>query len=498
MRRKQLETMKREKGQALVLALVCMLVFVIGVLVLFNTGQIVNKKVQLNNTADAAAYSAAVQQARAYNVIAYLNRAQVANEVATAQIVSIHSWMNFAISGTDHFADAINGIGFVLDLTGIGAEVGVELNAIATELQNIKQGMQKLRDLMKTGFSTAIMFLSDANLLFADASRAVTATEMVDIPKVVKTVVQQNTITATGSTDKTASVGAKSLVLLESQAFRANQSPYVKLYKIPGGNNPGHTADADRYANVVMEARDPFSASRDGDLLFMHKRGGTDLVGYNHWVAMDTLNAKLDFFFFSIDVPFAWGGAAAVMSDGTSFASLSDPDRGWNSPYDNDRGHHDPYGGARDNGNAGKAARTQPATPSNNAAILINYKGLQSYQDIVPNKAVVPYADTGNPDAGPIFSVLVEQQMTDVRTTSNTNIGGPPDLVAPDRAQNNKMTALASAQVYFDRPRRLTVFRRADDHRELGNLFSPYWQARLVDTPRTVKLEIFGADAAGL
>ena len=60
------------------------------------------------------------------------------------------------------------------------------------------------------------------------------------------------------------------------------------------------------------------------------------------------------------------------------------------------------------------------------------------------------------------------------------------------------MTALASAQVYFDRPRQLTAFSRADGLRELGSLFSPYWQARLVDTPRGVKLEIFGADAAGL
>jgi len=122
----------RQKGQALVLAVICMLVFVVGVLVLFNTGQLVNKKVQLNNTADAAAYSAAVQQARAYNLIAYLNRAQVANEVATAQMVSMHSWMNFAISGTDHFADAVQVIGVALDLSVVGAEVGVELNEIAT------------------------------------------------------------------------------------------------------------------------------------------------------------------------------------------------------------------------------------------------------------------------------------------------------------------------------------------------------------------------------
>jgi hypothetical protein len=195
----------------------------------------------------------------------------------------------------------------------------------------------------------------------------------------------------------------------------------------------------------------------------------------------------------------AWGGAAAVKSSsGAAFSNLSDPDKGWTSPYDNDRGRYDPYGGAGNNGLSSRVARKQPATPSNDSAILTNYQGLQSYEDIAADKAIVPYTDSGTPDAGPVFTVLVEQPMSEVRTSSNTNIGGPPQLQAPDQAQNNKMSALASAQVYFDRPRTLTVFRRADDHRELGSLFSPYWQARLVDTPRSVKLEIFGADAVGL
>lgn len=489
----------REKGQALVLAVICMLVFVVGVLVLFNTGQIVNKKVQLDNTADAAAYSAAVQQARTYNLIAYLNRAQVANEVATAQMVSIHSWMNFAISGTDHFADAVQTIGIALDLTGVGAEVGVELNEIATELDEVKDSMQELRDGMKSVFRIAITGLSAADVVYTDAARAVAATEIADIPALVRTIIKQNTIEAAGSTDKAASLSAKSLVLLGSQAVAANES-YARLYKVPSSaspsGNPRHTADADRYVNVVMEARDGFSASRDGNLLFLHKRGGTDLVSYNRWVAMDTLDAR----FLGTDAPMAWGGAAAVKSgSGAAFANLADADQGWTSPYDSDRGHFDPYGGASSNGDAGKAARLQPATPTNAAAILTGYQGLQSYEDIAANKAVVPYSASGTPDAGPVFSVLVEQAMTDVRTTSNVNgLGGPPDFTVPDKTQNGKMTALASAQVYFDRPRQLTVFRRADDHRELGNLFSPYWQARLVETPRSVKLELFGADAAGL
>src|SRR5579864_4771095 len=181
---------RRERGQALVLALVCMVVFVVGVLVLFNTGQVVNKKVQLNNTADAAAYSAAIQQARTYNVIAYLNRAQVANEIATAQIVSIHSWMNFAISGTDHFAKAVQAIGIALDLTVVGAEVGVELNEIGVELNNLKNGMQKLRDGMQTTLSGVIRALSVLNVAYSKATRGIVDVEVADIPTLVQTVIK--------------------------------------------------------------------------------------------------------------------------------------------------------------------------------------------------------------------------------------------------------------------------------------------------------------------
>jgi hypothetical protein len=60
-----------------------------------------------------------------------------------------------------------------------------------------------------------------------------------------------------------------------------------------------------------------------------------------------------------------------------------------------------------------------------------------------------------------------------------------------------KMTPLACAQVYFDRAPQLTAFRRTDDLRELGSLFSPYWQADF-DVPTSVKLEIFATDATGL
>ena len=81
-----------QRGQSLVFVTVTVLVMVISMLMTYNIGQLTNKKIKLQNTADAAAFSAAIAQARDYNFSAYMNRAQIANDVAVAQLVALRSW----------------------------------------------------------------------------------------------------------------------------------------------------------------------------------------------------------------------------------------------------------------------------------------------------------------------------------------------------------------------------------------------------------------------
>ena len=500
---------RRARGQALILAVLSLLVFCIGVLVLFNTGQTVNKKVQLNNTADAAAYSAAVQQARAFNMVAYMNRAQVANEVAIAQMVSVHSYMNYLITGTKNAKNTIQVIAAIADITVVGIEIGAALQEVVTALGEVKTVLVETRDLMQPALSGLIALASGANRAYSEASLLMIDGQSLEIPLVVNTVIKENTKGASGSTDKEASLNAKSVAVLEQQVVQA--MGYAKRYSIPKGSvtsQPRRTAEADRFVNVVMEARDGFSANRAGSTWILHRYGGTDLVGYNRWVALDTLGLHFRFLLVKKDVPLAWGGAAAVMSGQPQFSRVANPGinngAGWTSPYPHDKGRKDPYGGALTDGNkAQKGARdnalSDPADPKNKA-ILNGYEGLQAYNDVPNGKALAPYSEDNSTDVGPIFSVLVEQAMTDVRTSDNiqgmggTHDGTALDISAPDKAQNNKMSALASAQVYFSRPRELFPRNIDPDYRELGSLFSPYWQARLVDTPTTVKAEVFGVD----
>lgn len=483
----------RPRGQALVLAIIALLALCVGVIVVFDTGQAVSRKVDLVDAADAAAYSAAVEQARAYNLIAYMNRAEVANQVAMAQMTSWYAWTNFALRGTDNFKDAVQDIAIILDLTGVGAEVGAALQEVVTVLNEVKGAIKVGRDSMQELFSAGATAISVLDNAYSLASRAIANVESQEALKLVPDVVKRNT-------EGKATIGARGYALLEQSALQARN--YVTHYTIPSSGT--HSAGADRFANVVMEARDDFSRSRSGNFLMLHKRGGTDLVNYKDWVGVDTLD-----FDFLADIPLAWGGAAAVNSTSRSFRSVASPGyghgKGWDSGYEVDRGHYKRYDGGIDNGEAGRKVLGSPAVGGASKAWIHNFgvgsPGLQPYDDIASDKATVPYDDGATAaqlgvaavDVGPTFNVLVEQPLKTIRTSANVEgIGGPPDFQMTEQAPGNSMTALSSAQVYFSRPRDLGLFESitSPSSRELGNLFSPYWQARLVDTSCNVRQEV--------
>lgn len=76
----------------MVFGLIFMAVVVMTMLVLYNQGQLVHNRVQVENAADAAVYSQAKLAARNLNFTAYTNRAMVANEVSIGQMVALLSW----------------------------------------------------------------------------------------------------------------------------------------------------------------------------------------------------------------------------------------------------------------------------------------------------------------------------------------------------------------------------------------------------------------------
>jgi hypothetical protein len=87
--------LRHPRGQALPLALGLVALGALSLVVLYNLGQTIAARARLTHAADAAAYSGALVQARALNLLAYINRAQIAHQVAMAHLVTLATWTQF-------------------------------------------------------------------------------------------------------------------------------------------------------------------------------------------------------------------------------------------------------------------------------------------------------------------------------------------------------------------------------------------------------------------
>lgn len=90
------QSFRRQEGQALVVAALMVLIMSLAVLATVNIGHTIHERIRLQNTADAAAYSMAAMEARAFNFYAYANRTQVSHYVSAMMWQSLLSFIYFA------------------------------------------------------------------------------------------------------------------------------------------------------------------------------------------------------------------------------------------------------------------------------------------------------------------------------------------------------------------------------------------------------------------
>lgn len=514
---RRLPAVRRQAGQAMVLFMVLSGVLLLGVLLLFNTGQAVNKKVTLTNTADAAAYSVAVQQARVMNFAAYTNRARVANEVAIAQMVSLWSWMNMIHTHT------VAGENLFEYLSWIGP-VRIIAKPMAMAYGAAEELVAGVRNVAHPLLGGAIQVLDGVNgVLAISADTLLTWGSAAGVADIAIDVVAHN--------DPTAEIAPIGVLVLAEQIAHAAVSGENNL--LARHSSSERNAGMDRYRNVVMASRDRFSADRS-DLLGIdiplvkigfEESGGTDLVDYDRWVAVDTLDftveIDLGLFDFELDVPLGFGGAQAVTQENDQpffpgiMSGEQSGDPGWYSEYRPDPRQFEQYNGATGSTAKNLAERYPsvnvpayvpffvPKRPSGNHnekrdAYFAGYDGLRAYHDVNDKYAKHPEGR----DAGPIFTIYVQSERSSARTSEDIDgIGGPGGsrVELENRMSNDVVTAVATAQTYFNRPPDSPggVFSRlipddwngdlvADGRVEQGSLFSPYWQARLVETPDEV------------
>jgi hypothetical protein len=214
---------------------------------------------------------------------------------------------------------------------------------------------------------------------------------------------------------------------------------------------------------------------------------------------VDVHEFRLNLLITTIKIPLGWGGTQAVAGGQPRFFRGMNNGRGWRSPYDNRT--YRAYNGVSSGSMAGRFIENDPAAKDQGfqkrEAFFSQYKDgiTHKYYDVKepePGERV-GYAELPEGDkAGPIFTVEVETEARNARSSSAIGVGaGRMEL--KDDARSGKLRAMASAQVYFNRPHEYAPFKRmvwgrSDGKFEQGSMFSPYWQARLVETPSRDKL----------
>jgi hypothetical protein len=417
---------ERQRGQVLALLLLLMGALLGGLLFVFNSGQIVAAKVRLIGAADAAAYSAALWQARALNFQAYMNRAIVANEVAIAQLVSLRSWSAYLNQTLQETAT----------VSTVVPPLAAPMRTLSRGWTAVNRGLQRALPPLEAAASRwNVEVLSRAQYAAAGQGAAVAEALARDV--------------AQANAPELGTRGADRVFAV------ANAARWRALTVDHGRAGDGRA----RLREVVMASRDGFTRARRWTLglpplLSVVKRGGTDLIGYDSWRGMDTLAVRVPALFGAGERPLAWAAAENRRS------------------VESGRGDHG--GSYRDNPRASRyAARDLVARNG--------YAGLPAYRDVRVSR--------GTTDPQLRFELELRQPGGTI-DTSDVVMGGPatvtpgeePKRVAP-AYHAGAIHALAAAHVYFRRP-----IGRADRRQELASLFNPYWQARLAPVTREQRL----------
>jgi hypothetical protein len=159
-----------------VLACLMVLVLSIAVLTTVNIGHNVHERIRLQNTADAAAYSMAAMEARAFNFYAFANRTQVSHYVSAMMWQSLNSFLFFLESWLVDF------YGFLKSVVGKCAgdqdvfwsiickalEAVPVLGQILRVIDLVMDGMRKVIDAFQRGLRAPVFFGRDVDAFLGE------------------------------------------------------------------------------------------------------------------------------------------------------------------------------------------------------------------------------------------------------------------------------------------------------------------------------------------
>ena len=423
---------------------------------LFNTGQLTREKTKLVNTADAVAYSAGVMNARALNFEAYTNRAMLANTVAIAQLVSLSSWVQYTNNLATYGSVVANPKFVMFYPSYYGALYS------GNYLQQNLIDNDALKDLAEASDTIIQKVLMNAQqVAYAGLIPA--------RQKVMDDVAQANY-----HNDGLIIVDAVPLTFNEFTRFVTRYSGddrtrFAEVAKI-SANLDGFVPKRSWLMPGLWS--DCGGATASGRVDFLTRRGGTELLGFDEWKAMDTLSEKrwvpknkTDVLCQALaETPAGWGLQAALPQNNSDTPDL-------------DPTHYD---------------YSFPINPSSSGLAMVmssttwNYSGIPSFYDLS--------ADALKQDDPRLqFAIRVRRDTTQTVTSEGRSaITSTPRLNAyhAQPAGGSELVAVSASEVYFQRPADAQdnqYGQRIGKPREIGSLFNPYWQVHLIQSPDNIR-----------
>jgi hypothetical protein len=438
----------RQRGQALIFGLFALAGGLVALFFLFNTGQLTAEKTKLVNTADAVAYSAGVMHARALNFAAYTNRALIANEVLIAQAVSMTSWTHYVSTHAQNAPTLMwcrsqysRPVALAL-VTYIPVCYILSSPYGATTAQVLNQAVGPASQATVAASELAKQALQAAQVNMAATlvpARAALMREVADANYV-----------------NDGSVHVDSIPLTDNFTLFQG-APFIKRYS---GKDRG------RFKQTTLAAAnlDPFIQQRAwtssnffpcilGNKAEFRRRGGTELIGFDEWRAMDTGSLH----------EWQWN----IHLFGTSCDENETP-LGYGAQ---DAGHG---GSGGDNGFGGSTSDNSAAS-SYASSSTWQYSGLPGFFDLSDAALKAPQ------DSQPVlrFSIRLTRAKADARTSEGSSNVKPSGGLArfDSKLASDVLAAVSTSEVFFRRP-----VPRHDGRTELASLFNPYWQVHLVAT----------------
>ena len=459
-----------QAGQVLPLGLIlCATVLVAWVLSL-NLGRLVHSKASLLRATDAAVYSAAVAQARALNLHAYLNRAQLAQQIAMAHLITMASAQRYRANMAQRamrFNPPVVLIGILFGPSYAAAYLAAKAGALGDQVALAQ-------------LSEAFSRHDEVIHRVIDQVRGEQIKQLRHARQQVLTEVLVNNIGASGSTmvGKTMTeLGLEAIFTVDelpgfvsrfSSADARWQGLLKRVSKQYGFLSDRHHTKRNLWA---INIRCPLKRHE------LRRKGATKLGANGTWTAQDTqsfhaLRYNRIIGCYHREYPMGW---ALVTSTARTQAShdLQSTAETELQNFSKESfwrwvGHQAEGGWNIFSGGDNRLARRWAST----SEIRWNTQGMPSYTALTPKR-----------QESVRLAIAVKQQSALIHTGTSSEekrFGGRFTVSQGDRIQ--RLHAEAAAQTYFAPP---------DASRGLAaapNLFQPFWRARLINAAEAKKL----------